>query len=172
MKWSAVLVALVPFGPVTVTSTIAEPAGEARNTQARYNVRPTATIDTLVGCAENPWRPLIFRPIARAPRDSAARAIRLYRFLEFALAVGRAVRDAAPDSADGRICYERRLGLLRGSYYHYGNTDFCRARAIEQTEAGHHGRSDGKYLAMVCGDWCGRPQANQACFAAEASCIC
>jgi hypothetical protein len=42
VNWSAMLVALVPFGPVTVTSTIAEPAGEARNTQARYNVCPTS----------------------------------------------------------------------------------------------------------------------------------
>ena len=56
MKWSAVLVALVPFGPVT--STIAEPAGEARNTQARYNVFPTTTIDTLVGMRRKSLAPV------------------------------------------------------------------------------------------------------------------
>jgi len=58
VNWSAVLVALVPFGPVTVTSTIAEPAGEARNTQACYNVCPSTTIDTLVGMRRKSLAPV------------------------------------------------------------------------------------------------------------------
>jgi hypothetical protein len=52
------LVALVPFGPVTVTSTIAEPAGKARNTQGGYNVFPTTTIDTLVGMRRKSLAPV------------------------------------------------------------------------------------------------------------------